>query len=77
MSEQNEKLSKFLSGLKTEYDRACELKKVRGELMQAAGHSNAAYEYMDDIDRSYTVQMLNLRDRILSDIREYFYGNQS
>jgi len=74
MNQQDEKTSNFLLRLKTEYDMACKLKDDRQKLLDIAYSNTASYEYMNDIERSYDIQMLQLRDRLLRTIKEYFYG---
>lgn len=76
MNEQDKRLSTFLSGLKAEYDLACKLKADLRKLLDIAHEAAASCEYMNDIERSYNIQMLQLRDRLLRSIREYFYDNQ-
>lgn len=76
MNQQDEKTSHFLSTLKIEFDRACKLKQDLSNLLKTAHETNSSYEYINGIEQSYEVQMLQLRDRILMSIKDYFYGTQ-
>ncbi len=76
MNQQDEKTSHFLSTLKIEFDRAYKLKQDLSNLLKTAHETNSSYEYINDIGQSYEVQMLQLRDRILTSIKDYFYGTQ-
>lgn len=70
-----EQLGAFLSKLKNEYITACELKKALGaintSLIDNNIQSNIKIEYSVALEHEYNVQMLQLRDRILQDIKVF------
>lgn len=76
----DEQLGKFISGLKSEYKTACELKKTLGivnaSLTSNDIQSNIRVEYAVAIEHEYNVQMLQLRDRILREIKDFMPDTQ-
>lgn len=75
-----EQLGTFLCCLKNEYITACELKKALGTINASLTdnniQSNIKTEYSVALEQEYNVQMLQLRDRILREIKDFMLDTQ-
>lgn len=77
-----ERLGRFVSFMESEFERAVELKKSYGlindALSKEEGLSTGTFiAYSTAAEQAYNVQMLQLRDRILNEIREFTANSKS
>ena len=78
----NERLGRFVSFMESEFGKAVELKKsyglINNTLSKEEGISVGTFTaYSTAIEHEYNVQMLQLRDRLLNEIREFTADRQS
>ena len=72
------KLESFLFNLKKEYEHACSLNETKSLIDKLLNEQSSnmptciSIDYGNAIAQEHTVQMLQLRDRILKDIRCFF-----
>jgi len=74
MDQQDPKLTHLLSCMKQDYDRANKLLLDRKELIGKHYQTGLSIEYVECIKQCYNEQMLKLREQMICEIGEYFYG---